>query len=606
MRKINFLRNKEYEYTFKVKSGNEFKDKKVAFEFDFQISNLNIKDFLYFIGLIYPNISSFNTLTEPFKSQMIQIFKNEATIFESIENIKIDENLKKYEYIDIIGVLTTNLFNIEDKKNRQLNKYFLLAKELKEKPEINKKFNFSPNNKKIIIVITNGKYKYFYKNLNKNINKALQINKNYDDIDLIFIYEKFKVGEEQIIQNKYKAKYINLLENALKSKENENLILGNYEKLKFSDLYSNFYKNILISNNAQELKNELAFINKKYIYSLPSIYFKFLNKKIDKDKILDLFLKNVNLKNIVPNNEYINNIKKQFTLIKEKYFTSVSILEITSLELLLKNYQDKQFKILYENIKYENNKTLNATNIDNKFSIWLNRNEFSIKIVVFNTTLDDNNSLFFIWLFNKYFQNDFTLFINENIVYNYISLLKKQYLKFNDEKDLISDNLNKLINSKKYELFLKIKMNHQFNYYDKILKNKIIITDEKDINNNYLENFIYQINQQISIDANMDIAKINDHFVDDKTIKNMIQNLNQFKTEFIENEKKLILDKFNNTQCLIYFMDANIKLEDCLNKKFNLYQNSLDLMYFKFVEIFYSKKIKKIIQKQIINRYVNN
>ena len=106
---------------------------------------------------------------------MIQIFKNEATIFESIENIKIDENLKKYEYIDIIGELTTNLFNIEDKKNRQLNKYFLLAKELKEKPEINKKFNFSPNNKKIIIVITNGKYKYFYKNLNKNINKAVKL-----------------------------------------------------------------------------------------------------------------------------------------------------------------------------------------------------------------------------------------------------------------------------------------------------------------------------------------------------------------------------------------------------------------------------------------------
>ena len=350
----------------------------------------------------------------------------------------------------------------------------------------------------------------------------------------------------------------------------------------------------------------MAFINKKYIYSLPSIYFKFLNKKIDKDKILDLFLKNVNLKNIVPNNEYINNIKNQFTLIKEKYFPSVSILEITSLELLLKNYQDKQFKILYENIKYENNKTLNTTNIDNKFSIWLNRNEFSIKIVVFNTILDDNNSLFFIWLFNKYIQNDFTLFISENIVYNYISLLKKQYLKFNDEKDLISDNLNKLINSKKYELFLKIKINHQFNYYDKILKNRIIITDEKDITNNYLENFIYQINQQISIDANMDIAKINNHFVDDKKIKNMIQNLNQFKTEFIENEKRLILDKFNNTQCLTYFMDANIKLEDCLNKKFNLYQNSLDLMYFKFVEIFYSKKIKKIIQKQIINRYVNN
>ena len=258
---------------------------------------------------------------------------------------------------------------------------------------MNKNFNFIPNNKKIIIVITNGIYKNFYKNLNKNIDKAVKINENYNDIDLIFIYEKMKNGEEHIMQDKYKAKYINMLENALEKKEKGNI--GIYKKLKFSELYDNFYKYILINNNAQELRKELFYINRQYIYSLPSIYFKFLNKKIDRNKITDLFLNNIKL-NIIPNNEYISKIKKEYDTIKEKLIPYVSILEITSLDLLLENYQVEKYNIQYKHIKYENN--IDANDIQNKFFLWLNENEFNIKIVVFNTMNNDNsNSLFFFY-----------------------------------------------------------------------------------------------------------------------------------------------------------------------------------------------------------------
>lgn len=604
MRKLNFLRNKEYEYTFKIKYGNELKDKKVKYEFDFQISNLNLKDFLYFIGLIFPNISSLNTLTEPLKSQISKIFENEETIFQDIENVNIDEKLKEYKYVDIIGEITTNIFNIEKKKNNQLNKYFLLAKELKENPEMNKKFNFLPNNKKIIIVITNGTYKNFYENFNKNINKTVKIDDNYADIDLIFIYEKMKNGEDHIIQDKFKVKYINMLENALEKKQNGDINLGIYKKLKFSELYNNFYKYILINNNAQELRKEFAYINRKYIYSLPSSYFKFLNKKIDRNQITDIFLNNIKL-NIIPNNEYITKIKKEFNEIKENFIPTVSILEITSLDLLLENYHDEKITILYKHIKYikyGNNMDMNE--IENKFNLWLNENEFNIKIVVFNTIKNDNSNLFFFFIFNKFIQNNYSLFIRKNDNCNIVFSLLKQYIKFDDINDL-KNNLDKLIESKKYEQFLKRKMNHQFNYYSKILNNHIIIKNGNEMNNNYLDNFISQINQEISIYTNLDITKINNNFFNNNNLKKMIQDLNQFNIEFIENEKQVILNAFNKTQCLKDFVDANIKIEDSLNTKFKRYQKYLELMYYKFIEIFYSKRIKKKIQKLIINDYVN-
>ena len=77
------------------------------------------------------------------------------------------------------------------------------------------------------------------------------------------------------------------------------------------------------------------------------------------------------------------------------------------------------------------------------------------------------------------------------------------------------------------------------------------------------------------------------------------------KTIPCPSEKQIILDLFNNTQCLKNFVDANIKIEDSLNSKFNRYKNNLELFFYKFIEIFYSKKIKKKIQKLIINDYVN-
>ena len=212
--------------------------------------------------------------------------------------------------------------------------------------------------------------------------------------------------------------------------------------------------------------------------------------------------------------------------------------------------------------------------------------------------------LYFFFIFNKSIKFDYNLLIGKNANYNFVSALLKKYIKFDDVNDL-KININKLIENKKYEQFLKRKMNHQFNYYDKILKNKIIVQNKNETNNNYLDNFICQINQELSIDANLDIAKINNQFFINDNLKNMIKNLNQFNIEFIQSEKEIMLDVFNNTQCLKNFVDANIKIEDSLNSKFNRYKNNLELFFYKFIEILYSKKIKKKIQKLIINDYVN-
>ena len=146
--KVNMMRNKQYTY------GN------VEYELDFQIVNLNLKYFLYFIALLCPNISNI----KPLNLDIEDIFKGEENIFQKIDKLNISEKLKEFEYIDILGEIAIDYLNIKNKKALQFEKYKSLIKLLNEKPEDNKLFKFSEKNKKIIVIITNGKYEKFYKN----------------------------------------------------------------------------------------------------------------------------------------------------------------------------------------------------------------------------------------------------------------------------------------------------------------------------------------------------------------------------------------------------------------------------------------------------------
>ena len=232
--KLNMMRNKKYFYD------------KDEYELDFQIVNLNLKYFLYFIALLYPNISNLNTLD----NKLAKILKNENNIFQRIDNMIKNDNLKEYEYIDILGEITIDYLNITKKKEEQFDKYKSLIQKLHNNPKDNKLFNFIEKNKKIIIVITNGKFESFYEKFKKNniineisimetnnkndiINQNIKINENenLNNINYLFIYVNKKVDECKILREKLLYNYINLLENKLKEYQKYNEI-ENKDKIK--------------------------------------------------------------------------------------------------------------------------------------------------------------------------------------------------------------------------------------------------------------------------------------------------------------------------------------------------------------------------------------
>ena len=116
------MRNKKYIY------------QKLEYELDFQIVNLNLKHFLYFLALLFPNISNMDTLDV----YISNIFKTDENIFNRIDNLKIEGKLKEYEYIDILGEVTIDYLNIKDKKDEQFEKYKSLIEKLQNNPTDNK------------------------------------------------------------------------------------------------------------------------------------------------------------------------------------------------------------------------------------------------------------------------------------------------------------------------------------------------------------------------------------------------------------------------------------------------------------------------------------
>ena len=267
--KVNMMRNKKYNYENDV------------YELDFQIVNLKLKYFLYFMALLYPNISNLDTID----LNLAILFKGGDNILEKIDNLKIEEKLKEYEYLDILGEITVDYLNISGKKEKQFQKYQKLIKKLQEKPVDNKLFNFIDKNKKIIIIITNGKYEQFYKNfkiktqINENINNRDSIN-NKNEIKV----EKGKASNNNIIINENNNNEINFEKgtpnnNITKNENNNNEIIPN----------KNITKN---DNNNNEInvekdkRNNTMIINDNTKKNILNYLFIYVNKKTDECNIL--------------------------------------------------------------------------------------------------------------------------------------------------------------------------------------------------------------------------------------------------------------------------------------------------------------------------------
>ena len=321
--KVNMMRNKKYLYH------------NIQYDLDFQIVNLNLKHLLYFIGLLYPNILNMDTLD----ICVSNIFKTDENIFNRIDNLKIDEKLKEYEYIDILGEVTIDYLNISDKKDEQFEKYISLIKKLQSNLIDNKLFNFMEKNKKIIIVITHTKFENFCEKFKKKSNLKDNNDKNYINIDennkdknsilnsdeknkenYLFIYLNKTINKSKVIREKLIFNYIKLQENKLeeyskKDKKEEN-VLNKYKCLKLNEINNNFYGKINTYRQLESFRNCIKKINKNYLNKLPKLFFKHIEENLEFDfyekQLKDIFNFQFNAYKIYEklNNQYQSRRKK--------------------------------------------------------------------------------------------------------------------------------------------------------------------------------------------------------------------------------------------------------------------------------------------------------
>ena len=595
--KLNMMRNKKYMYD------------KIEYELDFQIVNLNLKNFLYFIALLYPNISKLDTLN----INIANIFNNfDSKIFEIIDNLILNENLKEFEYIDILGEITIDYLNIAGKKNLQFEKYKSLIQKLENNPTINKEFNFIEKNKKIIITITNGKYEIFYEKF-KKINHINLIDIDNNRVNYLFIYVNKKVDECKILKEKLIFNYINLLEKKLEKSEinddEDNII--KYKCLKLGEINENFYNKVNASRKLESFRSCLRKINKDYINRLPSFFSKYINKNINfeeyKPKLKEIL--NIKFKSDQQIYEKLNNKYKDE---KNKTITNISLYEISGSEFHFENYKNNKIKI-FKYKKANANKTdlIDIKKFGEELNEWFDNNYKSgslINVIVLNIKEFDN---YIIKLINEFFNLENK---KDYIVCHKKDLSKILEKNLNFVERLAFEDINEILNSKIIELkakkqYMQSKLYFFINYVDKLIKDKII-TDkvENNKNNNYFDELLIKINQESAIFYNFDICKYNDKVIDLEKLKNFINDIystidvSKFKEDsiakIVNNIKKNLSFKKNDEQ-------FESKIKDIFTMKFNSNQALFVNIYLKYFQKKYNS-IKKNIKSEIINNFIDN
>ena len=646
----------------------------IAYELDFQISNLKIKDFLFFIGLIYPNIPTLDDLTI---IDTKNIFSNKERIFDNINNYNSSEMC-----VDILGEITVDILNIEIKKQEQINKYINLVELLKSNTGLNHKFNFSSKNKKIIVIITDGNIRKFFtlfnekfkhkkkdkkkielhtedKPINKsketseslpkeqpkklsnvqnneiresfpvvesnksNIKSELRAKKKLEqniyltlkgkNICHLFVYVKDKKNSKFAFNKKMNYKFSELLKNNLNKPEKDidKESFGEIQllnELDFSNVYQNFYKDILFSKKLDILQNCIKKVDGRFMKSVQNLYINFLKTKILKNYIIEIFLKH-----FIFNSESINILKKFSPLISEEEKNkatnsnyNASIFELSYSDLYFNNYKKEEIKIdnytNIENLSY----FLYPHEINSIISNWLGNNKFneSKKIIILHKI--ENNSIFYgilTFLLDQDSTEKFIFISKENQQKIQLSsVYKKMFLYYFDSQDDLYKKVIQCISKEKLKNILYAKLINRYNYFDKILKNSIIINDEEKVSDEYLEQFLLKISQITSIYCNNDISEYKDNLFNLEKIKEIITKENKYLKEFEGYFFKQIIShlKINELKYLI-----KVKLEESLSQKLKKHKNELIDVYYKFYErifsLFVIKKIKILIVDEVAN-----
>ena len=670
--KVNMIRNKRYEY------------KKIEYELDFQVINLHIKEFLLFLWFLYPNISNLDTIEFDIKS----LFDNNTDIVNKINNLNIQEKYKDFEYINILGEIIIDYLNIKNKKDNQFEKYKQLVQLLNDIPKLNPKFNFMSNNKKIILIFTDGKYLQFYnsfkiikegivinnkKEENNQINKIIdnkednnkQVTKqdsndnknellinennniinennkqekisgnietsnskgsnnkfkeNNEDvkkniINYLYIFIRNKNDDSNVLKEKIKLKYLNMLENQLNNKdenksenrdkkfkedkdEDKDKVEKNKEEdidkdidieknskenkeiterlkdLKIEDVYNNFFKKVICSKKLDSIRDILQKINIKYLNKIPNLYINHLNSNLTNiNKIFEPIISSITIKN----STIIEKLKNQYEKEKGSFVSLFSVFVINEKENFLDNYNfnsSKNIKIL--NYRKKIIKEENSVTLHSDFEEWFNdnsKNKSMTKIIILgniNTIIIMYRIIYHLDTLIKN-KKDFIILYNDTLEDYKINVVFKNSNVFTDSN--FDEKFLNLVKRNALNQFIYNKINLMFNYYDKILKDKIIVDNDYNKNNKYIDELIIKIKQDLSIYCNFDISNYKDEIFNEENLKKGIMDIDTNKESFIQKISGEISSLLDKKLKLINSLD-NEKRKKIYNKINNIFTN---------------------------------
>ncbi len=531
-------------------------------EFDFIINNLEPKLFKSFIGYLKDNLIYFNINNTSYS--IIQ--KKEKNIEDIINNLNLDRN------IDILGEIGLCGWKDEN-KIEQLEKYTQILKLIKskenEKNDNNKieasfyeKTGLSDNNTKIVLFITDSKFKELLKFIetSKLVNEMKKVSK---EVNLILLNIDIGLNEKVILSaeendNDEKTKIIklNIKKTDYEIKKSErfkkacyalNCFLNRIKNLKFKidkDLYLKSFTNRINFRDIQ-IKFELnkldnykidKAIKQSNIYIL---HFSIFSKEKNKN----------NLERIVGKSNYLSFIfldKKQneIQLNKVKDLNKINNIFI----VILENAIIEDFQEIFEQINFKYYDIFFTNYCENKCN---NQRINSIK--------EDNNHYY------KSLDNEEDLQKIKNI--------KK------DAEDLLQ-KLNNFFEKKKiYDISLKL--------YIKLTSSKVRIIDDKEEINNFIEK-IYEI---IFFMENLKVPESNFSKNNENYLTSILLFINNLKSKYIKDKGEGKIKK------ILYSIEE--ATDDCELK--------LDKLKTNFVNIcgkYYNKFIIKLFYDYFVNKFV--
>ena len=275
-----------------------------------------------------------------------QNYKKDFTLKDIEEYVSSNEEKLKLDFINFkyVKITPQNLLNVDEYNDE----YFEIIDDIDNKVLNNENIEKIARQYNLKIEIIENYYPY-----NKEFEMVYAKKNNPDQINLLDNNDHYLLFKISKIENKlpdinsdqFKKKIIFDLKNKFKFEYNKKLLEDIQKKdLKYSDL-KNFDKSNEIQNikiNSIKNNNKFSIDSIKLIYSLPEKSFILIND--DENKIYLAFIKKINIKNKISENDLKNYLIKSNSEIRDTLYSSYDI-------YLSEKYEIKVFQNTIERFK---------------------------------------------------------------------------------------------------------------------------------------------------------------------------------------------------------------------------------------------------------------